>query len=522
MELGWGEVKGSASKTAESSLVSLKGDYPRRIEQLTGIRKEELAQAPDLSAVWRRFSSTLDTLSSPFLVAHFAVFERRFISDLYARYGAGSPPMMICTFELARRLLPDLPGHSLRAVAGYLGHHLPKDRRAVAHVAATQHIWSALLSRLERRGIVTLEELLDCLRDPPPSPGARKLYLLPRERLRALPRDPGVYRFENTEGEPLYIGKAASLRHRVSSYFQSPKRKARHIREMLAQAAEVRTEVTPTRLEAALLEVAEIKQHAPKYNLALSRTDDPLWFFAPDLSSESTSCDSYHRLGPFPRREPLERLLLLDRAMALEADALGGVLEWGRPFWPTLRRSHVIDGVSRLRENLPPLSRTATMIPALIALGTVYSRYRASARYEESDDEIEKPFSAARLLSRLVCPAAHLWRRASWFRWLGNSTISWRSRRPSLRDGRRVLRLEENVVSEALTVSLDAPRPDPAAESCPGARRWQGADIRTYDRLRVLTTELKRIVDTGDPVEIRFSKNRAWGPDVLPMVLEMV
>jgi len=38
-----------------------------------------------------------------------------------------------------------------------------------------------------------------------------------------LPKLPGVYIFKNADGEPIYIGKAKSLKHRVSSYFHKQK-----------------------------------------------------------------------------------------------------------------------------------------------------------------------------------------------------------------------------------------------------------------------------------------------------------
>ncbi|MBI2867688.1 MAG: GIY-YIG nuclease family protein, partial [Chloroflexi bacterium] len=43
-----------------------------------------------------------------------------------------------------------------------------------------------------------------------------------QERLKALPTSPGVYLFRDASGKVLYVGKAASLRNRVRSYFGSP------------------------------------------------------------------------------------------------------------------------------------------------------------------------------------------------------------------------------------------------------------------------------------------------------------
>lgn len=83
-----------------------------------------------------------------------------------------------------------------------------------------------------------------------------------------LPDGPGVYLFRNSRGRILYVGKALSLKKRVSSYFhrtvEDPKTRA-----LLADYASVETIVTRTELEALLLENALIKKHHPRYNICL-------------------------------------------------------------------------------------------------------------------------------------------------------------------------------------------------------------------------------------------------------------
>lgn len=83
-----------------------------------------------------------------------------------------------------------------------------------------------------------------------------------------LPDVPGVYRFINAAGDSIYIGKATSLRDRVRSYFNDDVivSRGRRIVDMVAQAETVTYEVTPSVLEALILEANLIKKYIPKYN----------------------------------------------------------------------------------------------------------------------------------------------------------------------------------------------------------------------------------------------------------------
>ncbi|HEV3311386.1 MAG TPA: excinuclease ABC subunit UvrC, partial [Chloroflexota bacterium] len=88
------------------------------------------------------------------------------------------------------------------------------------------------------------------------------------ERLKLLPAKPGVYLFKSASGEVLYVGKAASLRNRVRSYFNQGPQTIRTA-TMTARADDVEWIVTDTEIEALLLESNLVKQHRPRYNIRL-------------------------------------------------------------------------------------------------------------------------------------------------------------------------------------------------------------------------------------------------------------
>src|SRR5262245_7123137 len=80
------------------------------------------------------------------------------------------------------------------------------------------------------------------------------------------PNQPGVYFWRNKKGEPLYIGRAGSLKKRIANYFLTGKLDPR-IREMTESARSLDFETTETLLEAIVLEANLIKQYWPKYNI---------------------------------------------------------------------------------------------------------------------------------------------------------------------------------------------------------------------------------------------------------------
>jgi excinuclease ABC subunit C len=89
-----------------------------------------------------------------------------------------------------------------------------------------------------------------------------------RDYLKRLPGKPGVYRMVGTDGEVLYVGKAKSLKARVSSYANGVGHSNR-ITRMIGQTAAMEFVVTATETEALLLEANLIKRLRPRFNVLM-------------------------------------------------------------------------------------------------------------------------------------------------------------------------------------------------------------------------------------------------------------
>ena len=92
-----------------------------------------------------------------------------------------------------------------------------------------------------------------------------------RDRLarkaKSMPDSPGVYLFLDASKRPIYVGKAASLRARLRSYFGPPGDLPPKTQRTVEHADEIDFLVTRSEMEALLLEYNLIKQHRPRYNV---------------------------------------------------------------------------------------------------------------------------------------------------------------------------------------------------------------------------------------------------------------
>ena len=90
-----------------------------------------------------------------------------------------------------------------------------------------------------------------------------------RDKFSSMPTGPGVYMMKDVAGKILYVGKAASLRQRVRSYFQDSATPHALTKPMLRYIHDIDTILTASDVDALILENNLIKEHQPRYNIRL-------------------------------------------------------------------------------------------------------------------------------------------------------------------------------------------------------------------------------------------------------------
>ncbi|HYQ25636.1 MAG TPA: GIY-YIG nuclease family protein [Polyangiaceae bacterium] len=531
LELGWGLARASRAELsgAEAHWIALPEgrSVPRQVQKITGYEPEFAAQALGDNEAWERLRQAVQRASAAPTAIHYARFELAFLRDWSARFEpqAAFPFDAVCVHAIATRLYPELPRQSLRALAGYLGHSLDLARRSLGHVEATAFVWRSVCAELARREVVTWEQLQAWLSERAPAkPRVTKpRYPIASDRYKSLPDAPGVYRFLRSNRDLLYVGKAASLKKRVSSHFVG--RASKQLApEMLTQVSEIEFDLVPSALEAALLENDTIKALRPPYNVQLTSQESRVWYSTGDFAAAAPAPDSAYRVGPIPSQyslRPLSALMALASGAAstpqLRSQAVGVSDLWTPDAavfaagWAELlgRHSQALS-LAQLRPRHSVLQ---------LARQLLLSAPSKAAEEAEAGDKPEgwDPERVARHIERAAAQAYQVYRRARWLQLLHDSDIVYRE--PGSAQSRR-LRIRNGFLSEASDAPQEWAPSDRARPVQP--RALETFDRAKYDHLRVLTSELKRVARDGGYVAVHLGPRASASPRWLSSALRLV
>ncbi|MFA3783105.1 exonuclease domain-containing protein [Melioribacteraceae bacterium 4301-Me] len=268
IEIGIVKIKKGKITDTFQSLINPEMSIPAFITEMTGITNEDLVKAPTFEKI---FPEIEKFFGSSVLVAHNFQFDYSFLKseckNLYL-----NPPQnpSICTVQLARRLYPELKSKSLGILVRHLKIRHRNVHRGLGDSMATAKIFIKMFNLLRNEhNIETISDLINFQK----TPGSALVYRIIKKKLAddlsSLPSSPGVYFFKDKREKIIYIGKAKSLKQRVSQYFlnNAPKK----IKEIVRKAERIGFTPTNSELTALLKEAELIKIHFPHYNTMLKQ-----------------------------------------------------------------------------------------------------------------------------------------------------------------------------------------------------------------------------------------------------------
>ncbi len=182
--------------------------------------------------------------------------------------------------------------------------------------------------------------------DSTPSTGhnPRDLKEQLKEKIRSLPKSPGVYLLKDAQGRVIYIGKAKNLKNRVGSYFVKGAAEDPRIKDWIGEVATLDHLEADSEVDALLMEARLIKDIQPRHNAELK--DDKSFPYLQITTNEDFPRVNFTRepkdrgvklYGPFPRAKGLRgaiqvlQRIFKFRTCSLDIDAKDPRWRWFRP-----------------------------------------------------------------------------------------------------------------------------------------------------------------------------------------------
>ena len=226
------------------------------VVNLTGINNEMLRHAPKFYEVAKRIIEITDGC---IMVAHNALFDNRILTTEFDRLGYHFEKETLCTVELAKKLIPEMPSYSLGKLVRSLGIPLSDRHRAQGDAKATVALFKMLLAKDTSKEIIS-----ETLRMQPKRQVEPKLL----DIIEKTPSETGVYYMHNDVGTIIYIGNSKNIKKRLVQHFTGDNRKSKKIQ---LEVKSVTFEKTGSALISLLKESEEIKQNKPLFNRAPRR-----------------------------------------------------------------------------------------------------------------------------------------------------------------------------------------------------------------------------------------------------------
>lgn len=235
------------------SLVNPERPIQPFVVNLTGISEKMVRTAPKFHELAKRI---VEITKDCVFVAHNTSFDYRILRTEFNRLGYDYQRKTLCTVELSKELIPDMPSYSLGKLCKSLGIPANGRHRASGDALATVKLFKLLLNKDVSKKITksSIKTLVDKEKIIP-----TKILVL----LDNISSNTGVFFIHDKNGDILYIGKNKNLKKGVNQLFL---RSSKLTKKLERDTYSISTEETGNELIAQLKFYSSIQKHKPKHN----------------------------------------------------------------------------------------------------------------------------------------------------------------------------------------------------------------------------------------------------------------
>jgi len=223
------------------------------VVNLTGITDKMVKTAPKFHEIAKRI---VEITEDCVFIAHNTSFDYRIIRTEFSRLGYDYIRQTICTVELSKELIPNMPSYSLGKLCKSVGIPMNDRHRASGDALATVKLFKLLLDKDQNKQIT--KSSIKILAD--------KEVVIPSKILDHIEQTPklaGLYYIHNELGDVLYVGKNNNIQKGVNQLFL---RTSKKIKTLLKHTFSITTEETGNELISNLKFVEAISKLKPKFN----------------------------------------------------------------------------------------------------------------------------------------------------------------------------------------------------------------------------------------------------------------
>ncbi|WP_196892915.1 exonuclease domain-containing protein [Aureivirga marina] len=246
------------------SLINPEKEIQAFVVNLTGINNKMLRNAPKFYEVAKRI---IEITEDCVIVAHNAGFDYRILRTEFSRLGFDYQRQSLCTVELSKQLIPDLPSYSLGKLCRSLGIAVADRHRASGDAMATVKLFKLLLNKDNSKQIIQ--------QNTKNAVPIKKLAPKLQGILESLPTKKGIFYLHREGGSILYIGKAHNIKKAVNQLFLKTTKNAKYMQKKVVS---VSFEITGSNLINNLKYYKEVQLNQPTFNSKKKKNADAVIF----------------------------------------------------------------------------------------------------------------------------------------------------------------------------------------------------------------------------------------------------